>query len=124
MKSTPQLSLTDAEVEALPAGEVLRWANAEFGDRLCVTCSWQKQSSVLLHMVSELTLDVDVIELDTHLFFRETYETRERLVDRYDVKLIRPEIITVAEQHNREGPNLWEVDADGALRRLEGAAAG
>ena len=25
---------------------------SEFGDRLCLTCSWQKQSSVLVHMVS------------------------------------------------------------------------
>ncbi len=54
----------------------------EYGDRLCLTCSWQKQSSVLVHMVSELGLDIPVIELDTQLFFRETYETRERLVER------------------------------------------
>ena len=65
-----QLSLTDGEIEALPAEEVLRWAYEEFGDRLCLTCSWQKQSSVLVHMVSELGLDVDVVELDTHLFFK------------------------------------------------------
>ena len=88
--SSPQLSLTDAEIEALPAEEVLRWAFEEFGERLCLTCSWQKQSSVLVHMVSELGLDVDVVELDTHLFFRETYETRERLVERYGLNLIRP----------------------------------
>jgi phosphoadenosine phosphosulfate reductase len=94
-----QLSLTDSEIEALPAEEVLRWAYDEFGDRLCLTCSWQKQSSVLVHMVMELGLEVDVVELDTHLFFKETYETRERIVERYGLKLIRPEIITVAEQH-------------------------
>ena len=63
---------------AMPAEEVLRWAYVEFGERLCLTCSWQKQSSVLVHMVSELGLPIDVIELDTQLFFRETYETRER----------------------------------------------
>ena len=44
-----------------------------------------------------------VVELDTQLFFKETYETRERLVERYGLSLIRPEIITVAEQHKREG---------------------
>ena len=56
----------------MPAEDVLRWAYEEFGERLCLTCSWQKQSSVLVHMVSELGLDIDVVELDTHLFFRET----------------------------------------------------
>ena len=68
---------------------MIRWAYEEWGDRLCLSCSWQKQSSVLVHMVSELGLDIDVIELDTHLFFKETYETRERLVERYGLDLIR-----------------------------------
>ncbi len=109
---TSLLSLTETEVESLTAEELLRWAYAEFGSKLCLTCSWQKQSSVLVHMVSELGLDVDVVELDTHLFFKETYETRERLVARYGIDLIVPEVITVAEQHTREGPNLWESNPD------------
>jgi phosphoadenosine phosphosulfate reductase len=113
--------LRDDELEAMPAEEVLRWAHAEFGDRLCLSCSWQKQSSVLVHMVSELGLDIDVIELDTQLFFKETYETRERIVERYGLKLIRPEVLTVAEQHKREGPNLWESDPDRccSIRKVE-----
>ena len=115
------IRLAEREVEALPAEEVIRWAYEEFGDRLCLTCSWQKQSSVLVHMVAELGLDVDVIELDTHLFFRETYETRERLVERYGLRLIRPWVPTVAEQHRREGPNLWERDPDRCchIRKVE-----
>ena len=105
----------------MPAEEVLRWAYAEFGDRLCLSCSWQRQSSVLAHMVSELGLDVDVIELDTQLFFRETYATRDRLVERYGLRLVRPEVMTVAEQHRREGPNLWERDPDRCchIRKVE-----
>jgi phosphoadenosine phosphosulfate reductase len=63
-------------------------------------------------MVSELGLGIDVIELDTHLFFRESYETRDRLVERYGINLIVPEIATIAEQHRDEGPNLWERDPD------------
>ena len=121
MRSSLHLSLTDEQIEALPAEDVLRWACEEWGERLCLTCSWQKQSSVLVHMVSELGLDVDVIELDTHLFFKETYETRERLVERYGLNLIVPEIITVAEQHKIEGPNLWERDPDRCchIRKVE-----
>jgi phosphoadenosine phosphosulfate reductase len=110
---TTRLSLPDAALDALPAEEIVRWAADEFGDRLCLTCSWQKQSSVLVHMVrAELGLELDVIELDTHLFFRESYDTRDRLVERYGLSLIRPELMTVAEQHAREGPNLWESDPD------------
>jgi phosphoadenosine phosphosulfate reductase len=105
----------------MSAEDVLRWAYAEFGDRMCLTCSWQQQSSVLVHMVSELGLEIPVIELDTALFFRETYETRDRLVERYDLKLIRPEVISVAQQHVQEGPNLWEREPDRCchIRKVE-----
>ena len=37
-------------------------------------------------MVSELGLPIDVVELDTQLFFRESYETRDRLVERYGLE--------------------------------------
>jgi phosphoadenosine phosphosulfate reductase len=72
-------------------------------------------------MVSELALDIPVIELDTHLFFRESYETRDELVRRYGLDLIRPQIPTVAEQHAAEGPNLWERDPDRCchIRKVE-----
>ena len=110
MASLSLLQLPD--VEAMTAEESLLWAYERFGDKLCLTCSWQKQSSVLVHMVSELGIDIPVIELDTGLFFAETYATREKLVERYGLELIRPEVITVAEQHKQEGPNLWERDPD------------
>jgi phosphoadenosine phosphosulfate reductase len=100
------------DVEAMTAEESLLFAYDRFGDKLCLTCSWQKQSSVLVHMVSELGIDIPVIELDTGLFFAETYATREKLVERYGLELVRPEVITVAEQHKQEGPNLWESNPD------------
>ncbi len=115
------LPLPELDFEAMTAEELLRWGAEEFGQRLCLTCSWQKQSSVLVHMASELGLAIDVIELDTQLFFRETYETRDRLVERYGLTLHRPEVISVAEQHRREGPNLWESDPDRCchIRKVE-----
>ena len=61
-------SLLPPDVESMGAEDVLRWAYAEFGDKLCLTCSWQKQSSVLVHMVSELGLDLPVIELADVIF--------------------------------------------------------
>ena len=108
----PALTRSPDELEALGAEELLAWASAEFGAALCLTCSWQKQSSVLVHMVATLARRPAVIELDTHLFFRESYETRDRLVARYDLALLRPHIPTIAEQHRAEGPNLWESDPD------------
>ena len=113
--------VSPTEIEAMSAEEVIGWADGVFGERLCLSCSWQKQSSVLVHLVSELGLGIDVIELDTHLFFKETYETRERMVERYGLTLIQPDVLTVAEQHKREGPNLWESDPDRccSIRKVE-----
>src|SRR5438046_3709265 len=71
----------------MSAEDVLRWAHEQFGDRMCLTCSWQRQSSALIHMVSELGLDIPIVELDTLVLFPEAYETRDRLVERYDLKL-------------------------------------
>src|SRR6266567_3493955 len=113
--------LPELDFEQMSAEDILRWGYEEFGDKLCLTCSWQKQSSVLVHMVSELGLGIPVIELDTQLFFRESYETRDRLVERYGLELESPQVITVAEQHKREGPNLWETDPDRCchIRKVE-----
>jgi len=117
----PDLSRSPEELETLSAEDLLAWAAAEFGDRLCVTCSWQKQSSVLVHMLSTLGLQPTIVELDTHLFFRESYETRERLVEKYGLTLVRPHIPTIAEQHRAEGPNLWEKSPDRCchIRKVE-----
>ena len=121
MASLPAPRLPELDFEAMSAEDVLRWAYAEFGNRMCLTCSWQRQSSVLVHMVSELGLAVPVVELDTQLFFRETYETRDRLVERYGLRLERPHVITVAEQAVQEGPNLWETNPDRCchIRKVE-----
>ncbi len=114
-------ALPELDFESMQAEELLVWAYRHFGARLCLTCSWQKQSSVLVHLVSELGLDIPVIELDTQLFFRETYETRDRLVERYGLNLIRPEVLSVAEQGVQEGANLWERDPDRCcqIRKVE-----
>ena len=125
--SSPPSDLTEpiAGAEEMTAEELILAAHARFGKRLCLTCSWQKQSSALVHLVSELGIGIDVIELDTHLFFRESYETRDRLVERYGLTLIRPEVPTVADQHREEGPNLWERDPDRCchVRKVEPLSA-
>ena len=86
--SPPQLP--DLDFEAMAAEELIAWTHQFFWPRVCLTCSWQKQSSVLVHMVAELGLRMDTVELDTHLFFRESYDTRDALVERYQLKLIQP----------------------------------
>jgi phosphoadenosine phosphosulfate reductase len=112
LASAPALQLP--EVEAMSAEEVLLWSYDEFGDRMCLTCSWQRQSSVLIHMLSELGLDVPIVELDTLVLFPETYETRDRLVERYRLEL---ESFRPLDPPDR----LWESEPDRCchIRKVE-----
>src|SRR4051812_50026200 len=97
----------------MSAEEVLRWAHEQFGNEMCLTCSWQRQSSVLIHMVSELGLDIPIVELDTLVLFPETYDTRDRLDERYRLKLESPRPIG--------GPDPpWEAAPDPRLHSPQG----
>ena len=72
-------------------------------------------------MVSELGPTARVFELDTQLFFRETYETLSARSSATGTKLRSARGIAVAEQHQQEGPNLWERDPDRCchIRKVE-----
>ena len=94
MSTTLPISQAEAdrladELEERSAEDVLRAAVELFHPRLVLTCSWQKQSSVLVHMISEIQPDVRVVEFDTGLLFAETYRTREKLIERYPVQFER-----------------------------------
>jgi phosphoadenosine phosphosulfate reductase len=101
------------ELEGRPAEDVLTWAADRFAGRIVLTCSWQMQSSVLVDMIDRIGAEVRIVELDTGLLFPETYETRDRLIERYglEVERIDPDQ-TVAEQERSEGPELWRRDPD------------
>ena len=123
------LPLSRADVEQLAddfetrsAQDLLAWAVDRFEGRIMLTCSWQMQSSVLIDMLHQLGANIRVVELDTGLLFPETYETRERLVEKYDLDLERIDPReTVEEQALSEGPELWRRDPDRccALRKVE-----
>jgi phosphoadenosine phosphosulfate reductase len=110
------------ELEPASAEEVLAWAADRFPGRVVLTCSWQRQSSVLVHMVATGGLDIRIVELDTGLLFPETAETRDRLVERYgiDVETVHP-LRTVAEQAAKYGDALWERHPDRccSMRKVE-----
>jgi phosphoadenosine phosphosulfate reductase len=107
-------ALPELDFEAMSADDLLRWAHEEFGERLCLTCSWQRQSSALVHMVSELELGVDVVELDTLVLFPETYATRDRLVEQYGLELKSFQPLEPIDR-------LWETDPDRCcgIRKVE-----
>ncbi|MCB0828664.1 MAG: phosphoadenylyl-sulfate reductase [Solirubrobacterales bacterium] len=110
-----------AELEPLGASEVLRWAFDQFGQNLYIACSLQKTSSVMVHLATEINPRARFFYLDTDVLFPETYETRDRLAERFGVEFERWHNISLQEQAERYGDRLWKSDPDACcrLRKVE-----
>jgi len=117
-----------AEIVARAAGEladacpddILRWAIATFGDRICVTSSMT--DAVIIHMASAIRPGIDVIFLDTGYHFAETIGTRDAVAAVYPVSLVNvTPSRTVAEQDAELGPRLYQRNPDLCcyLRKVE-----
>jgi phosphoadenosine phosphosulfate reductase len=71
---------------------------------VCLTCSFQTEDMVALHLVRERLPDVPVLFLETGYHFAEVYEYRDAMTARYGLNLVNvmPEH-TVAEQEAQFG---------------------
>ncbi len=122
----PSLSLEDivdsaasALEEASPL-EIVRWASATFGDRICLTSSMS--DAALIHLVSKVKPGVDVLFVDTGYHFAETIGTRDAVEAVYPVNVINvTPSRTVAEQDRDLGPRLHGRNPDLCchLRKVE-----
>lgn len=103
-----------------PAPEIIRWAAATFGDRLCLTSSMS--DALLIHLVSRVKPGIDVLFIDTGYHFPETLGTRDAVRHVHDINLIDvTPTRTVAEQDHDLGPRLFGRNPDLCchLRKVE-----
>ena len=56
-------------------------------DEACLTCSFQAEDVLLLHLAMELRPGIPVLFLDTGYHFRETYEYRDRIAAEWKLNL-------------------------------------
>lgn len=88
-----------ATAEELVAG-ILR----EGAGRTCLTCSFQAEDMVVLHMALQHQPDLPVLFLETGYHFPETIEYRDRLADLWNLNLISLQAKrSVAEQESEFG---------------------
>jgi phosphoadenosine phosphosulfate reductase len=113
-------TIAGPELELAPAEAVLEWAAETFGERFCVTSSMS--DSVLAHLASRVAPGIDVVFLDTGLHFVETIGTRDAVAATLPVNVVTlSPRISVREQDEQYGPNLWQRDPDlcCALRKVQ-----
>jgi phosphoadenosine phosphosulfate reductase len=94
------------------AEQTLEYVVDRFHPRLYVACSFQKEASVIMDMLLRIEPSARFFTLDTDLLFEETYETKRALEERYDLEIDVYRGLTLAEQEERFGPELWKSDPD------------
>jgi phosphoadenosine phosphosulfate reductase len=81
------MSATVPDLEQATAQEVIAYAVENFHPRLKLACSFQKEESVLFHLLSEVTDDGRAFTIDTGVLFPETLQTWKRFEDRFPVQI-------------------------------------
>ena len=72
-----------ADLEALSAEEVVAHAVEEHHPRLVLACSFQKEETVLIDMLTAIEPRIRVFTIDTGELFPETYDMWRRVEERY-----------------------------------------
>ncbi len=81
------MTMTAPDLETASAQEVLAYGIERFQPRLTVACSFQKEESVLFHMISEIDATVRAFTIDTGVLFPETVETQRRFAQRFGLTI-------------------------------------
>ncbi len=110
------MSATVPELEHATAREVISYAVERFHPRLTTACSFQKEESVLVHMLAEACEDPRIFMIDTGALFDETLATWKQFEDRFGVR------VEVVDARSPDLP--WSVDrccSDAKVAALERA---
>ena len=96
------------------AEDVISGLVDRFGeDKLALAASWQKETAVLVDMVTKIAPKARIFTLDTGALFEETYATWRLVEERYGIKV---------EAYRGEWvPGMWATDPDRCcfLRKVE-----
>jgi phosphoadenosine phosphosulfate reductase len=123
-KETAKLNVEkwNKEMSEKSPQEVIEWAHQQFGEQVVLACSFGAEDIALVDMFCKITKSPRIFYLDTDLHFQETYETRDRLQDHYQITFIQMKsAITLEEQAELYGEELWKRDPNLCcnLRKVE-----
>ena len=116
--STQTLDVKLAHVRALLATEFL---SAPGADDACLTCSFQAEDVLLLHLTRELRPEIPVLFLDTGYHFAETYRYRDQIARDWHLNLMNLVPANTIAQQEAEFGMLHQHTPDRccALRKVE-----
>ncbi|AHD07506.1 phosphoadenylyl-sulfate reductase [Paenibacillus larvae] len=115
------LSQISQEYEQKSAEELVVKAVETF-PHITFACSFGAEDVVLVDIMQKVAPSIDIFYLDTHVHFKETYLTKDRLQEKYNIEFIQVEPkISLAEQADRFGEELWKSDPNSCcnIRKVE-----
>lgn len=116
------MSATTPDLEQASAQEVLTYGIERYHPRLKTACSFQKEETVLAHMLSEITSDAKLFMIDTGVLFPETLTTWKRFEERFGLEIEVIDASSPGAPWTRDNC-CSEAKVDGLERALSGVEA-
>jgi phosphoadenosine phosphosulfate reductase len=96
--------------------EILTAAVGRYRPRIILACSFGAEDVVLLDMLHRFDPSIGLFYLDTDFLFPETYATRDRIIERYELKPAQvhevKSLLTPQQQAQQHGEALWASNPD------------
>ena len=123
--SSEDIAAWGESLERSEPRDVLTAAIGRYAPGIVLACSFGAEDVVLVDMIHRINPTLGFFYLDTDFLFPETYATRDRIIERYNLKPAQvrqvKSLLTPGQQVDRHGPSLWESDPDRCcrLRKVE-----
>lgn len=120
-----ELTAWNVSLETKQPQDVLAAAIERYGQKIVVACSFGAEDVVLVDMVHRINPSIPLFYLDTDFLFPETYATRDRMIERYNLQATQviqvKSLLTPKEQDASHGEALWARNPDQCcqLRKVE-----
>lgn len=120
-----ELKAWGALFETKQPQDVLIAALERYAQKIVLACSFGAEDVVLVDMVHRINPDVPLFYLDTDFLFLETYATRDRIIEKYQLKPAQviqvKSLFTPQKQAESYGDALWASNPDQCcqLRKVE-----
>lgn len=97
-----------------------------YSGRACLTCSFQAEDMVVLHLLRQVDPAIPVLFLETGYHFPETYGYRDRMAREWGLRVVNLRAATTLEQHESAFGKLYASQPDRCchIRKVEPLFAG
>ncbi|MDH5639884.1 MAG: phosphoadenylyl-sulfate reductase [Nitrospira sp.] len=113
---TAEITSWGESFQARQPQDLLAAAIERYVPKIVLACSFGAEDVVLVDMIHRINPSVPLFYLDTDFLFRETYATRDRIIERYQLKPVQviqaKSLLTPEQQAGQYGEALWASDPD------------